>query len=41
MGEVPGVGPAWTPINPSAGSFFHADTHIGEPRPNSGSEPGR
>ncbi|MBB5761351.1 hypothetical protein HNR01_000956, partial [Methylorubrum rhodesianum] len=22
-----GVGPYWTPISPSAGSFFHADTH--------------
>ncbi|MBB5765957.1 hypothetical protein HNR01_005623, partial [Methylorubrum rhodesianum] len=21
-----GVGPYWTPISPSAGSFFHADT---------------
>src|SRR4051812_19276716 len=27
MEEVPGVGPVWTPISPSAGSFFHADTH--------------
>jgi hypothetical protein len=24
------VGPAWTPISPSAGSFFHADLHYGE-----------
>ncbi len=23
-----GVGPYWTPISPSAGSFFHADTHF-------------
>ncbi|WP_244413460.1 hypothetical protein [Methylorubrum extorquens] len=21
------MGPYWTPIGPSAGSFFHADTH--------------
>ena len=25
-----GVGPYWTPISPSAGSFFHADTHVWE-----------
>lgn len=22
------MGPYWTPISPSAGSFFHADTHL-------------
>ena len=26
MEEKPGVGPDWTPINPSTGSFFHADS---------------
>lgn len=24
------VGPYWTPISPSAGSFFHAGSHLGE-----------
>src|SRR4051812_1524370 len=34
MKEVPGMGPDWTPISPSAGSFFHADTHLGhDPSP--------